>query len=188
MANKTFVITISTPRAVQDLTDRFQKDTGSPRNEAIALAKWFESIAAGGEPGNTSFDVQNSASAPVRAHGTITLTYASISANDTVTLGGTVLTCVTGTPSGAQFKKVTDGPTTATNLAALINANTTLNKLVSAAAASGVVTLTALTPGAIGNQFTLATSNGTGFALSPSAALGSGAGGCETAAVNYSRG
>lgn len=184
MSNSTLVITLQSPRSVADLA-RYIKSTSAPRDEARALAHLFEKLASGLEAGN--FDVQTSAAAPVRASGTVTLTYASISANDTVTLGGTALTCVTGTPTSSQFKKVTDGPTTAANLAATINAHTTLSKLVSATAAAGVVTVKALMPGAIANQFTMATSNGTGFVLS-AAVLANGAGGAETVALNYGRG
>lgn len=184
MPNSTLVITLQSPRSVADL-GRYIKDTNDPRGQAKTLAVFFERVASGLEAAN--FDVQTSAAAPVRASGTVTLTYASVAANDTVTLGGTALTCVTGTPTSSQFKKVTDGPTTAANLAATINAHSTLSKLVSAKAASGVVTVTALTVGAVANQFTLATSNGTGFVLS-AAVLASGAGGSETAAVNYGRG
>ena len=75
--------------------------------------------------------------------GTLTLTYASISNNDTCVVGLTTLTCVTGTPSGgAQFKKQTDATKTASNLVACVNANTTLNKYVVASNVAGVVTIT----------------------------------------------
>lgn len=178
------VITVNSARSQADNGNRIKSST-VPRDECRALAHYFSRLADGLE--NANFTVQAAALAPVRATGTITLTYASIANSDTVTIAGTVLTCVTGTPVGAQFKKVTDGPTTATNLAALINANTTLNKLVVASAAASVVTITCLAAGTIGNLITQATSNGTGFVVS-AATLTTGAGGAETAPVAYSRG
>lgn len=183
MSNTTFTITLTSPRPQADLA-RFIKDTSDPRGECRALEHLFERLAGGLESG--SFDVQTSASAPVRASATLTLTYASISNNDTCVVGLTTLTCVTGTPSGgAQFKKVTDAPTTAANLVACVNANTTLNKYVVASNVAGVVTITCLTPGVIGNQVALTGSTGM---VASATYLASGAGGCETVKVNYSRG
>ena len=134
------VISISTARTQSDSSGRLVKSSSLPREEARALSHFFQRLAAGEESAN--WTIQTAALAPVRATGTVTLTYASVANNDTVTIAGTVLTCVTGTPAGAQFKKVTDGPTTAANLAALINSNSTLNKLVTATSAASVVTLT----------------------------------------------
>ena len=183
MSNSTFVITLQSPRSVADLA-RFIKDTTNPREQALALQHLFTRLKGGEESGN--FDVQTSASAPVRATNTLTLTYASISNNDTTVVAGTTLTCVTGTPSGAaQFKKVTDATTTAANLVACINANTTLNVLMKASNVAGVVTLTLHTPGKIGNQVPLVGSTGI---VAGAATFASGAGGCELAPVNYSRG
>ena len=81
---------------------------------------------------------------------------------------------------------MTNATVTAANLAALINANTTTNKLFSATSAAGVVTVTCLTPGLIGNLMTLASSS-VGYAAS-GATLTGGTGGCETAVVLYNKG
>lgn len=179
------VITINSARSQADNGLRHVKSSTLPREEMISLSHYFKRLADGLE--NANVVVQSAVLAPVRATATNTLTFASIANNDTVTIAGTVLTCVTGTPAGPQFKKVTDGPTTAANLAAAINANAALSKLVLATSAGSVVTLTCLIAGTIGNLITQATSNGTGFVLS-SATLLTGAGGAETAPVAYSRG
>lgn len=188
MANSSLVITLSTPASTADLA-RYLKSTSDPRGECRALSHLFKRIEQGDfgtTGGSINFDVQTSANAPVRATNTLTLTYASISNNDTVVILGTTLTCVTGTPSGgAQFKKQTDATTTAANLVACVNANTTLSKLVFASNVLGVVTLTLLTPGAIGNQGTLVGSTGM---VAGTANFASGAGGSETVRVNYARG
>lgn len=177
------VITVKSGRSQAD-AKRFIKDTTDPRGECRSLQHLFERLGAGLEPGS-SFDVQTAAAAPVRATNTLTLTFASISNNDTVVVAGTTLTCVTGTPSGAQFKKLTDATTTAANLVALINSHATLKLLMKAANLAGVVTMTLHTPGAIGNQVPLVGSTGM---VVGAANFASGAGGIESAAVNYSRG
>lgn len=183
MSNASLVITITSPRSVADLA-RFIEDTSNPRNQCRKLAHFFQRAGAGDE--TCSFYVQTSATEQVRAHQTLTLTYASIADMDTFVLGGTTITCVTGTPSGsAQFKKVTDLGTTTANLVACVNANTTLNKLVFASRALGVVTFTALTPGVVGNQIPLVGSTGM---VAGAATLASGAGGHETVPVSFSRG
>lgn len=183
MANATLVITITSPRSVADLA-RFIEDTSNPRNQCRKLAHFFQRAGAGDE--TCSFYTQTSATEQVRASSTLTLTYASISNNDTCVIGGTTLTCVTGTPSGgAQFKKETDAGTTAANLVACVNANSTLKLLVFASKASGVVTIKALAPGVVGNQIPLVGSTGM---VAGAAVLASGAGGHETVPVTFSRG
>lgn len=92
----------------------------------------------------------------VKATGTITLS--SNAAADTVTVNGIVFTAVSGAPTSSQYD-ISGGDTTgAASLAAQINANTTLAAMVVATSALGVVTLTALVPGALGNAVTLAIS------------------------------
>jgi phage tail sheath gpL-like len=177
------VLTIKSDKSLNQLADMLTK-SGEARDQALILADLFKRAACGLELIN--FDVQLGAN-QVRASNTVTLTYASIANNDTVTVAGTALTCVTGTPTGAQFKKVTDGATTAENLAALINANTTLAKVVSATSSGAVVTVKAVEAGEAGNFITLATSNATGFGLGGSV-LASGAGAADQPATTYSLG
>lgn len=185
MSNTSLVITVSTPRSVADLATLL-KDTSDPRGEMRVLSHFFKRIEQGDDKGGgTTVYVSDSASAPVRATNTLTLTYASISNNDTVVIAGTTLTCVTGTPSGAQFKKQTDATVTAANLVALINSNATLKLLMKASNVAGVVTMTLLQFGAIGNQTPLVGSTGM---VVGAATFASGAGGAETVAVSYARG
>jgi len=72
------------------------------------------------------------------------------------------------TVANNQFDFGGSNSETATALAAAINASTTaiVNKHVTAAAASGVVTVTAKIPGHAGNAITLASNNGTRLAVS----------------------
>jgi phage tail sheath gpL-like len=178
-------LTVNASRA--ELND-FVKSSTDPRGESLALSNLFKKLASGAISG--SIIAQKAAVAAVRASGTITTIYADLAANDTVTIAGITITCVTGTPSGfTQWKKVTDLATTSANLAAAINGLTTLNIYVSATSAAGVVTITANQAGVVGNLITLAknAATPTGLAVS-AAALASGAGGASSAPVTYSRG
>lgn len=95
----------------------------------------------------------------VYATGTATL--ATVIATNTLVIGGVTLTCVNSGATSVQFNKGTTDTLTAVNLAAAINALTTINKVVQASAASNVVTIVSLYPGTIGNLITLSAGGGT---------------------------
>jgi hypothetical protein len=166
---------------------RFEKhpDGRQALNSMSNFLVAFASGARGRSAGSAvsySVEVDDNATA---ASGTVTTT-ASVANNSTVTIGSTVLTGVTGTPSGqAQFKCGVSANADATALAACINAHTTLSQFVSAVAASAVVTITCLgtvTPAVLGNAITLKSSDGTNLAVS-GANLASGAN--DANAVTY---
>ncbi len=183
MANTSFVITISTPLTNAQMNDKYLLSSTVPRNECTALSQLFKRIGDGLT--SASFDVQYGSAAPVRATNTLTLTYASIANLDTVVIAGTTLTCVTGAPANEnQFRKITDLATTAQNLVNCVNVHSVLSKLMVASRVAGVVTLTMLTPGAIGNQAPLVGSTGmvVGAAL-----FANGAGGATSTVVSYVR-
>ena len=185
--SSTLMIVCKDARSQADVK-KFIGIASSPREAMRKLEHYFERAACGAELCYVSCGT--SANAPVQAQGKATLTYASIANSDTVTIAGQVLTCVTGTPTTHQFKKQTDAPTTAANLAALINSDAVTSLYVSATSSSNVVTITANMPGSVGNFIPMATSNGTGFALDAST-LGTttaGAGGMETTVTSFSRG
>ena len=179
---QSLVLTVNVDRA--DVND-YVKSSTDPRGEMNALSTLFSRIASGTISG--SVVAQKAAVAAVAASGTMTVTYASVANNDTVAVAGVTLTCVTGSPTGAQFKKETDATKTASNLAALINSLATVNIYVRATSALGVVTIKANQAGVVGNLIALATSNGTGIAVS-AAALAGGTGGAVVGATTYSRG
>ena len=97
------------------------------------------------------------------AVGTYTCVYGdAVFDTDIATIGGTALAYVETPASTAQFTHTaaTDAGLAA-GLAAAINANATLAKIVRATVADAVVTVTALLPGPVGNLITLAeTGNG----------------------------
>jgi phage tail sheath gpL-like len=100
----------------------------------------------------------------VRASGTLTISSGTGAVGGTI--GGTAKTVTWATSDTAS----------AAALATAINADTTINKLVTATSAAGVVTLAANVPGEVGNKILLVAS-GTGVTASAGGALQNGAGG-----------
>lgn len=137
--------------------------TGSDNYQTCEkLTNHFMSIA-GKNPRRARFTVQTLNGDGVAATGTVTC--ASVSAADTVTVGNIVFTAVSGTPSGNQFKRGVSDTADGLSLATAINANTTLSQYVSAANATGAVTVTYLTTGVVGNALQLSSSNNTRLAV-----------------------
>lgn len=126
-------------------------ENGSSMLAGLKLKDYFKMITSGIRPGVVQTKVN-----AVKATGTIT--FSSHVNTNTTTINGVVFTCVTSGATGAQYNVGADDTETAVNAAAAYNANTTLDGMVVATAASGVVTLTALVPGELGNAVTLAIS------------------------------
>jgi phage tail sheath gpL-like len=130
-------------------------------------------------------DVQSSSSDPVAASGTITL--ANVSADDTVTIGKTTLTAK-ASPSGEdQFSQAGTDTVDAASLVTKINAHSVLSLLVYASSVAGVVTVSALQKGVVGNHIALSSSNGTRLEVTGSGYLASGAGGSTNSAESITR-
>jgi hypothetical protein len=92
-----------------------------------------------------------------QAEGTVTITsYANLvsGTDDVITIGGVAFTAqaTAATLGTATFQAATSNDATATSLAAQINAHATAGALVTAEAASAIVTITANEPGAQGND------------------------------------
>lgn len=98
-------------------------------------------------------------SSGVYATGTATL--ASTVATNTIVIGGVTLTAVNSGATSVQFNVGATDTITATNLAAAINALTTINKVVQATSSAAIVTIACLVPGTIGNLVTLSAGGGT---------------------------
>lgn len=90
-----------------------------------------------------------------KASGTITYTGLPI-ANETITIGGKVLTYKAASGNENEITIGADATATAVNTAAIINANSALKGLVLATSVEGVVTVACTVPGRIGNIITLA--------------------------------
>ncbi len=102
----------------------------------------------------------NSISAPtlvfdvgaVSAVGSITQTTTGAANGETLTVAGVTFTARTSGATGNEWNRNNTVATSATNLAAAINASTDTNQIVVASASAGVVTVTVIEPGAEGNS------------------------------------
>lgn len=110
-----------------------------------------------------------------------TVTCASVSAADTVTIGNVSFTAVTGTPTASQFKVGVSDTADALSLVTAINAKASLNPYLLASSALGVVTLTTIGLGDLGNLLHLTSSNNSRLAIST---FGSGA--ADSGVVTFS--
>lgn len=161
-------------------------DHADARKFAKNLANYFEKLAAGAGNSSASIDVSEDNQDPVAATAAIALTHANLDDADTVTIGGTVITCkTTATDTSVQFQKGADATADGVVLAATINRNKTLSAIMTATEATGTVTLTMKVKGAIGNSIVISTSDATGFGIT---AFASGTGGACNTVTNYSLG
>lgn len=156
-------------------------NAASSRQKSLSNASnLLKGLASGTVDGKV--DVHYSATNGVAAAGTITITHANVTNGDTTTICNTVITAATSGNGTTSWTIGADATADGVALAACINANTTLNKIVVATAAAGVVTVTAVVKGLIGNGLALATSDATAFAL---VAFTGGAGGSSSTVASY---
>jgi hypothetical protein len=152
---------------------------GNINNVSIAnafrnIGKHFEDVAIGAITEAVTLN-----SGPTFGSGVITITSGNITADETITIAGVVLTAK-ASPSGiVQFKVGSTALQTGISLTAVINANPTLRALVTASYAksstSALVTVTAKASGTAGNlAWSESASNTT---ILPASALGGGANG-----------
>ena len=134
-----------------DMTRLLIAETGNRFLAGQKLMRYVRSLMGGSKSAKVALSVN-----AVKASGTITLS--AHVANDTTTVNGIVFTCKTSGATGNEYNVGADDTATAVNLAAALNANTTLDGMIVATSALGVVTLTALVPGELGNAITLAIS------------------------------
>lgn len=172
------VLTIKTARA--DVAD-FAVDSSCDIEGLQGLRNLLDAASSSHEP--LTCDLQYSTVDPVAASGTLTLV--SAIATDAITIGTITLTA-TSTPTTDLHWEIdgADDTADAASLAAAINANPTLSKVVAATSALGVVTVTALQKGLVGNQIPISSADAT--ITASGAFLTGGTGGAASAAKTYS--
>lgn len=154
---------------------------------AAAVAAYISSLPIGGDiiltqlygvayvPGTSaagSFNIEG-IQIGIQATGSLHLT-SNPSNLDTITINGTLVTLVTGTPSGSQVKIGADAATTALNIQAFLAASSDINIAKAIYTLSGTfVNVQFKRPGPSGNSFTLSKSS---TAITLSAATLSGGG------------
>lgn len=132
---------------------RFDSLSGFVPSCIERIAQIFSYVAGGVHAGRISVGTT-----AIQATGTVTLS--SMVATDTITINGAVFTCEASGATGNQFNVGGTDTITAANAAAAINASATNNvsQVVKATSSGAVITVTAITPGYVGNMSTLAIS------------------------------
>lgn len=151
---------------------------GTPDNTSAVgflarIAKLFASLSGGTRNAKIITTIEN-ATAGIFATATATLTFANITANDTMTIGGTVLTWKAAAGNENEITIGADLAAATTNMTAAINVHSILSQFLSASGntSTGVVTLTAKTPGLLPTMITLATSDATLVTYDPATKMG----------------
>ncbi len=171
-----------------DETQAFNKQIlqlSSTQNKEMArnLSSLFKAMSGGAH--RATVDVQTGSAAPVAASGTLTLV--SVIATDVITIGPVTFT-FTSSPSVETDIEV-DGATDTDDAAAAvaaINLHSTVGQVVLATNVAGVITLTALQEGVVGNFVSYGSVDSTITAAA--ANLTSGAGGVTEAATTANLG
>jgi len=94
-----------------------------------------------------------------KATATLTVSAGGSTAAQAGTIANITLTGVAATPDENEFVVSATAATQAANMAAAINASSDLAGIVTAEADGGVVTLTAVTPGIVGNAIEISVGN-----------------------------
>lgn len=154
-------LAISTGRDDATLKAMFETPGTSPKHEtAQRLQNFLTSVSTGTESGPSgaaptiAISIEGQATA---ASGTLTVATGGSSNNQTCSVAGVTLTAKTSgaVPANGEFNISATAATQATNMAATINATTTLSGIVTATSALGVVTIRAATKGKMGNGLAL---------------------------------
>jgi len=114
------------------------------------FAGYVGAVLGGNQSAKLSFQV-----GAVNATGTLTVAAGGSANNETCTILNITLTGKTSSTADNEFTVSATAATQATNMAAAINASTTLAGKVAATSALGVVTITSVVPGLLGNGLQL---------------------------------
>lgn len=118
-----------------------------------SVINFMNGVVSGALPGGASLSWQVGA---VKAAGTATFTGAGPANGETCTVCGVTITAVTADAGENEFDISATPATVAANFAAAINESSDLTGIVTAEAELGVVTVSAVVPGLIGNGLVMA--------------------------------
>ena len=154
MANQTVITVTHGKETFQTAKDLLLKPSSKPRQAMVYFSRFFDAVSIGNRQAKVTAQV-NSGDA-VAASGTVT--FASIAAADTVTVGTETFTA-SASPSGNNQFLVTGGDTAAASaFAAKVATHPNLSQYLTASAVGAVTTITATVSGRIGNNIPLAIS------------------------------
>jgi len=146
MSSKVNLVITSNTSALDFISQCNLKPLGQPAIQNFA--NYIAGVLGGNEAGASfRFDV-----GAISAVGSITQTSTGAANGETLTVAGVTFTARTSGATGNEWNRSNTVATSATNLAAAINASEDTNHIVSASASGGVVTVTVIQPGEIGNS------------------------------------
>ncbi len=167
-------IVINTPDSATSVADHLNPQATSKMQSKLNIGNWFMGMSMGTYPDATEVQLSTGA---VKASGTVTFSSTGPVNDETMVVAGQTITAKTSaTPGSLEFTRSNTPSVDATNLAALINSHAAFVGIVTAVAASAIVTISAYVPGTIGNVITL-TESMTNTAVSGSGTLASGSNG-----------
>ena len=146
---------ISTRRDDATLKAAFETP-GSSAKAAIVnkISNFIIGVMSGSELGpsgsapSVAINIEGQATA---ASGTLTVSTGGSTAAQTCSIAGVTFTARASGATGNEFNVSATAATQATNMAAAINASSSLSGIVTASSSGGVVTITAATKGKVGN-------------------------------------
>jgi hypothetical protein len=171
MAGQQALLLINSPS--NDLNDVSYGNSLDPHQQLLGFSNMINGVLDG------AINAQAGFLKPANAvFATGTMTGVTVVATNAVSICGTVFTCVSNStvPSAVQFQVGASDTATMANLAAAVNAHSSVQLLVIATSASNVVTLQSVVPGVVGNQLPFSQTSGATITCSGSGYLTSGAG------------
>lgn len=119
-----------------------------------SLENYIGAVEGGLQMANLAINV-----GAVKAAGTLTVAAGGSTNNQACTICNVTLTAKTSSTANNEFSISATAATQAANMAAAINASTSLSGKVTATAALGVVTISSAVPGLLGNGLQLSAGN-----------------------------
>lgn len=148
-------IVVTTPDSAAMVLDQLNPQSGASTLDSVSnIVRYFGGLADGAF--YFSSIVENVGE--IQATGLLTMTGAATAAQ-TLTIANITFTAETSGATGNQYNLSSTVAIQAANIAAAVNGSTNLKGLVTATSALGVVTLTSVWGGAIGNTIELAAGN-----------------------------
>ncbi|HET8687076.1 MAG TPA: hypothetical protein VFM18_10480, partial [Methanosarcina sp.] len=149
---------LNTPSAA--VTELQAKYTTFAANNAANIAVYILELGTAGTRASGTVTFAANPSYGVQASGTITIAAGNVTAGDTLTIQGTLITFVSGTPTGNQVQVGSSNTVTASNLQTFLQTSADVNlSLMTYSTVLNVVTVTAKVFGVAGNSYTLVKSS-----------------------------
>ena len=161
MSFSRLVLTIDTKLPIGTLQNILNDSSTRTAPFAQKMINYFHALNAGARTATVNSGVVDSGSGAAVAASQTASFGGAATPTDTVTINGVVLTSVASSPTNNQWIAGVSATADAAALAAAINSSTSdaLAGVVKAAAVSGVVTVTCLIPGVIGNAIAISKSS-----------------------------